>query len=227
MKSLKFVPNVYKEAGHRELHTKRISENRRLNITARPIKPLVGDKPLRVEEAFKSVIVWGPEFRGNNLLMPAQWDALRQGACSESERAALLDAAKSKIVGKIPELEDDPRTASICPIITSGEEGCMTGCVLAWDATDAHTVAEYLAKGCANIYLEDLCESTGEVVGSDWLGSISYADVVCGTGAYRRIVEGDNFVLAMKERLGQEFSEPAGDSEYPGTEILAAFTKLP
>ena len=61
---------------------------------------------------------------------------------------------------------------------------------------------------------------------SDWLGHLSYSDVTGDTDAYRRVVEGENLVLAMEEHLGVEFPEPE-DSEYPGTEILATFTKLP
>jgi len=226
MKNLKFVPKAYKKAVRRELYTKRISENRRLNIIARPIKPLTGYTPLEVAQAFKSVIMWGPYFKGNTLFTPAELKALCEGTGSDSERAALLDAVKSKILSKFPELKDDPRTASICPIITGVEEEHLTGHVLAWDAADAHTVAEYLAGGCVSIYLEDLYESSWEVLGSDWLGHLSYSDVTGDTDAYRRVVEGENLVLAMEEHLGVEFPEPE-DSEYPGTEILATFTKLP
>lgn len=61
--------------------------------------------------------------------------------------------------------------------------------------------------------------------GGELLGDLSYADVVCDTDAYRRVIGGETFALAMETYLGIEDLEPQ-DPEYPGAELLETFTKL-
>ena len=64
-----------------------------------------------------------------------------------------------------------------------------------------------------------------QAIDSVWLGELSYSDVTCDTDQYRRIIEGENIMLAL-ETL-EEIEPPAcEDPEYPGAESLATFTKM-
>lgn len=222
----KFVAPLYDVMKEKKqlLYTKILEGNRRLDIVALPSEPFIRVTPPEVEQAFYSVIRWYPDFRGDILITPAVWEALYVGTDSESIRAAVLNDATTNIIDDFPELKDDERTVYVCPIVAGSGAGYKHGYVVAWDESDALTVAEYLAEGHAEIYLY-LCESNGELLGGVLLGYLSYADVVCDTDTYRRVVAGDVLVIAMEMLLDEEVPE-SEDPEFPGAEILETFKKL-
>lgn len=221
---LEFVAPVYTVAEKRLLFTRTLDGNQRLDITAQPINPCVGILPEAVEQAFKAVLLNEPGMRDEVLHKPAVWSALYKGADTEADHKAVLNLAAAKLAGKFPELKDDERTAYVCPIVAGAGAGYRHGYVVAWEREDALDVAEFMAGARADIYL-DLLSYNGEFLGGELLGDLSYSDVESDTDNYRRIVEGENFALAMETHLGIEAPEPQ-DPEYPGAELLETFTKM-
>ena len=123
------------------------------------------------------------------------------------------------------ELQINKSTAYICPIISDSGEGYQRGFVVATNAGDALTVAEYMSGGRVEIRL-DLRDFDGELLDGDLLGDLGYADVTGDTDAYRRVIEGERFAEVAADHLDGDDPEPQYD-EYPGAEILATFTKMP
>ena len=224
MKNLKFSDPAYDEAEKRLLYMKTLAGGRRLDIVAHPINPSIGSIPSEVAEAFGSVLLNVTDLREDVLLAPDVWSDMYEGYYSESVHEVVLDAAVTQINERLPELKDDERTAYVCPIVASSGVGYRHGYVVAWEEADALTVAEFMAGGRAEIYLE-LESSGGAILGGDLLGDLSYLDVLCDTDTYRRIVAGEEFALAMETHLGIEAPEPE-DTEFPGAGILSTFTKV-
>lgn len=225
----KYVGRAYKTVGDKcRLYEKTLDTGGRLDVTVQPHIPGVGYLPPAAGKAFESVILWVSCSREDTVLTPAVWAALYKGTDIENARAVLLDVAESRVICKFPELKDDPRTAYVCPVIAGSGAGYQHGYVVATDEADAHTFAEYLAGGRAEISL-DVYSAVGGWLGGDRLGEVSYSDVVGDTDAYRRVVEGEGLVSAFGKLLDVKTPEPKDieDPEYPAAEILKTFTKLP
>ena len=183
-----------------------------------------GDVPSEVEQALCAVTIvaddrktqiWGSfdEFKYLSAVFnPA-------GMCE-----AVFRHIVPQIIYLFPKLGKREVTAYICPIISDSGEGYRRGFVVAENAEDALTVAEYMSGGRAEIHLE-LRDFDGELLGSDLLGDLGYADITGDTDTYQRVVKGDAFLEAAEEYLGGYEPEPQ-DYEFPGAEILAIFTKM-
>lgn len=204
--------------------TRGLPGGRRLDITTRPINPGYGDLPPEVEDAFESILFDVPTTLNENPPLSRALYALDKEPDSEEAKLKLLGWVGHKITTRCPELLEDGRTAYVCPVFSDEGVGFSRGYVVGTDEADTRIVAEFLAGGRVEIYL-DLCESNGELLGGELLGDLSYADVVCDTDAYRRVIGGETFALAMETHLGIEDLEPQ-DPEYPGAELLETFTKL-
>ena len=205
-------------------YTRGLPGGRRLDITTRPINPGYGDLPPEVEDAFESILFDVPTTLNENTPLSRALYALDKEPDSEEAKLKLLGWVGHKITTRCPELLEDGRTAYVCPVFSDEGVGFSRGYVVGTDEADTRIVAEFLAGGRVEIYL-DLCESNGELLGGELLGDLSYADVVCDTDAYRRVIGGETFALAMETYLGIEDLEPQ-DPEYPGAELLETFTKL-
>lgn len=205
-------------------YTRGLPDGRRLDITTRPINPGYGDLPPEIEDAFESILFDVPTTLNENPLLSRALYALGKEPDSEEAKRELLGWVARKITTRCPELLEDGCTAYVCPVFSDEGVGFSRGYVVGTDEADTRIVAEFLAGGRVEIYL-DLCESNGELLGGDLLGDLSYADVVCDTDAYRRVIEGETFAGAVAWHLGIEAPEPQ-DPEYPGAELLETFTKL-
>lgn len=221
---LKYVDPAYTVAEKRSLFTKTLDGNRRLDIVARPQNPADGVMPMWINQAFGSVIWNETNLKENDLCAPVVWESVNEGMSNEAVRVAALKLARDGLLAKVPNLKYGSRTAYICPVISERGEGYRQGYVVAWEESDALDVAAYMAGARADIYL-DLLEYNGEYLGGEWLGDVDYSDLENGTDAYRRIVAGESFALAMETLEGIEALEP-NDPEFPGEELLETFTKL-
>lgn len=227
MKALKFVPPAYEILEERKrLYTKTVGDGQRLDLVAWPLNPHEGTTLQNdIDMAYESVILVETDLKETAQCARVIWEIVNGGMNLEIIRAAGLKAAMDGILSLMPELEDDERTAYICPIISHGGVGYERGYVVAWEESDALDVAEYLAGGRVEI----LCGliSTGEVhpLESAWLGELSYSGITGDTDNYRRVVEGDYLVTAVEDFTGWEAPEPK-DPEFPGAETLETFTKL-
>jgi len=226
MKALKFVPPAYEILEERKtLYIKNVIEGTRLEIRAFPLNPSDGYVPDSLQEAYESVILVETDLKETDQCARVIWEIVNGGMNLEIIRAAGLKAAMDGILSRMPELEDDERTAYICPIISHGGVGYERGYVVAWEKSDALDVAEYLAGGRVEI----LCGlvATGEVhpLESAWLGELSYSGITGDTDSYRRVVEGEYLATAVEDFTGWEEPEPQ-DPEYPGADTLETFTKL-
>lgn len=206
-----YVPRQYDIAEDRILFTHWLDGGRYLDVVVQGINPVVRDAPPEVAEAFKSVILTAPEL-GDPQKAAYEWEYVN------TEMVARMTLTK------FPELEDDPRTAYIYPIISESNVGYHWGFVVAWNEKDARTVAEYMAGGRTEIYL-DLVERDGELADSNLLGELRYSDVLSNSDTYRQIIEGKRFVEAVEKRLGIKNQAPK-DPEYPGAELLKTFRKV-
>ena len=204
--------------------TRELPDGRRLDITTQPINPGYGDLPPEVKDAFESILFDVPTTLNENPPLSRALYALAKEPDSEEAKLKLLGWVGRKITTRCPELLEDGRTAYVCPVFSDEGVGFSRGYVVGTDEADTRIVAEFLAGGRVEIYLV-LCESNGELLGGELLGDLSYADVVCDTDAYRRVIGGETFALAMETYLGIEDLEPQ-DPEYPGAELLETFTKL-
>lgn len=226
MKALKFVAPTYEIPRERKtLYVKNVVEGSHLEIQAWPLNPSDGYVPKPLEEAFESVILVETDLEETDLCAPVIWETMNGGMNLEIIRAVALKAATDGILSRMPELEDDERTAYICPIISHCGVGYERGYVVAWEESDALEVAEYLAGGRVEILCGLIDTKEQQAIDSVWLGELSYSDVTCDTDQYRRIIEGENIMLALETLEGIE--PPAcEDPEYPGAESLATFTKM-
>lgn len=227
MKALKFVPSAYEILEERKtLYTKTVGDGKRIDIVAWPLNPSDGTTfPDDIEMAFESVIWNETDLEETDLCAPVIWETMNGGMNLEIIRVVALKAATDGILSRMPELEDDERTAYICPIISHGGVGYERGYVVAWEESDALEVAEYLAGGRVEILCGLIDTKEQQAIDSVWLGELSYSDVTCDTDQYRRIIEGENIMLALETLEGIE--PPAcEDPEYPGAESLATFTKM-
>lgn len=205
-------------------YTRGLPDGRRLDITTRPINPGYGDLPPEVKDAFESILFDVPTTLNENPLLSRALYTLGMDPDSEEAKHGLLGWVARKITARCPGLVNEGRTAYVCPVFSDEGAGFRRGYVVGTDEADTRTVAEFLAGGRTEIYL-DLCEANGELLGGELLGDLSYADVVCDTDAYRRVIEGETFAGAVAWHLGIEAPEPQ-DPEYPGAELLETFTKL-
>lgn len=221
---LKYVEPAYTVAEKRSLFTKTLDGNRRLDIVARPVNPCIGDYPYVIEQAFRSVIMCVTDLRKEDPALIGLLNRLSGELDSEDVQREILNAAPPRIIRPFPQLKQDGRTAYICPVISERGEGYRLGYVVAWQEEDALDVAEFMAGGRADIYVE-LLDFNGEYLRGYFLGDISYSDVLCETDSYQRIIEGEELRNAVVEQLGIEALEPQ-DPEFPGVELLETFTKL-
>lgn len=227
MKALKFVPPAYEILEERKtLYTKTVGDGQRLDIVAYPLNPHEGTTLQNdIDMAYESVILVETDLKETDQCVRVIWEIVNGGMNLEIIRAAGLKAAMDGILSQMPELEDDERTAYICPIISHGGVGYERGYVVAWEESDALEVAEYLAGGRVEILCGLIDTKEQQAIDSVWLGELSYSDVTCDTDQYRRIIEGENTILALETLEGIE--PPAcEDPEYPGAESLATFTKM-
>lgn len=221
---LKYVEPAYTVAEKRSLFTKTLDGNRRLDIVARPQNPADGDMPMWINQAFGSVIWNETNLKENDLCAPLLVAAASESIDNEADRVVVLKLALDGLLAKVPNLKYDSRNPYICPVISERGEGYRLGYVVAWEESDALDVAAYMAGARADIYL-DLLEYNGEYLGGEWLGDVDYSDLENDADAYRRIVAGESFALAMETIEGIEAPEP-NDLEFPGEELLETFTKL-
>jgi hypothetical protein len=221
---LKFVAPIYDVAEKHLKYTKTLDGNRRLDVIAQPINPCVTDIPGDIEQAFGSVILCVPDLREEDPALIGLLDRLKHELDSEDAQREVLHAVAGRIIHMFPQMKEEPRTAYICPVVSKKGEGYRLGYVVAWEEADALDVAEFMAGGRADIYVE-LLDFNGEYLRGYFLGDISYSDVLCETDSYRRIVEGEELRNAVAEQLGIEAPEPQ-DPEFPGMELLETFTKL-
>lgn len=227
MKDLKFVPPAYEILQERKtLYTKTVGDGERLDIVAWTLNPHEGTTLQNdIDMAYESVILVETDLEETDLCAPVIWETLNGGIYLEIMRAVALKAAMDGILSRMPELEDDERTAYICPIISHGGVGYGRGYVVAWEESDALEVAEYLAGGRVEILCGLIDTKEQQAIDSVWIGELSYSDVTCDTDQYRRIIEGENIMLALETLEGIE--PPAcEDPEYPGAESLETFTKM-
>lgn len=204
--------------------TRGLPDGRRLDITTQPINPGYGDLPPEIEDAFESILFDVPTTLNENPPLSHALYALGKEPDSAEAKRKLLGWVGRKITTRCPGLVNEGCTAYVCPVFSDEGVGFSRGYVVGTDEADTRIVAEFLAGGRVEIYL-DLCESNGELLGGELLGDLSYADVVCDTDAYRRVIEGETFAGAVAWHLGIEAPEPQ-DPEYPGAELLETFTKL-
>lgn len=205
-------------------YTRGLLGGRRLDITTRPINPGYGDLPPEVEDAFESILFDVPTTLNENPLLSRALYALGKEPDSEEAKREFLGWVARKITTRCPGLVNEGRTTYVCPIFSDEGVGFRRGYVVGTDEADTRIIAEFLAGGRTEIYL-DLCEPNGELLGGELLGDLSYSDVTNDTDTYWRIVTGENFALAMETHLGTEALEP-NDPEFPGEELLETFTKL-
>ena len=227
MKALKFVAPTYEIPKERKtLYTKTVGDGERLDVVAWPLNPSDGTTfPDDIDMAYESVILVETDLKETDLCAPVIWETMNGGMNLEIIRAIALKAAMDGILSRMPELVYDNRTAYICPIISHSGVGYERGYVVAWEESDALEVAEYLAGGRVEILCCLIDTKEQQAIDSVWLGELSYSDVTCDTDQYRRIIEGENMMLALETLEGIE--PPAcEDPEYPGAESLATFTKM-
>lgn len=227
MKALKFVPPAYEILEERKtLYTKTVGDGERIDVVAWPLNPHEGTTLSDdIDMAYESVILVETDLKETDLCAPVIWETMNGGMNLEIIRAAGLKAAMDGILSRMPELEDDERTAYICPIISHGGVGYERGYVAAWEESEALDVAEYLAGGRVEILCGLVDTKEQQAIDSVRLGELSYSDVTCDTDHYRRIIEGEDTMLVLETWEGIE--PPAcEDPEYPGAESLATFTKM-
>lgn len=221
---LKYVEPAYTVAEKRSLFTKTLDGNRRLDIVARPLNPGYGDIPNSLKNAFESV-VWIETYFNDKR---AGHHAAHHWFLDQSEFEKNWETYSHFIALGVeedaPGFLNDERTAYFCPIDADKGDGYRRGYVVAWEESDALDVAAYMAGGRVDIYL-DLLDFNGEYLGGEWLGDVDYSDLENDTDAYRRVVAGESFALAMETIEGIEAPEP-NDPEFPGEELLETFTKL-
>lgn len=227
MKALKSVPPAYEILEERKtLYTKTVGDGERLDIVAWPLNPHEGTTLTSdIDMAFESVIWNETDLDADGITDQVMRDWMKNKTFGDLEPAA-LEAIRYDFLQNFSGIQDDERTAYICPIISHGGVGYERGYVVAWEETDALDVAEYLAGGRVEI----LCGlvATGEMhpLESAWLGELSYSDITGDTDSYRRVVEGEYLATAVEDFTGQKAPEPE-DLEFPGVETLETFTKLP
>lgn len=226
MKALKFVPPAYEIPKERKtLYTKTVGDGERLDVIAWPLNPSDGTTfPDDIEMAFESVIWNETDLDEEGITDQVMRDWMKNQTFGDLEHPAMA-AIRYDFLQNFSGIRGDERTAYICPIISHGGVGYGRGYVVAWEESDALEVAEYLAGGRVEILcgLSDTKEQ--QAIDSVWLGELSYSDVTCDTDQYRRIIEGENIMLALETLEGIE--PPAcEDPEYPGAESLATFTKM-
>lgn len=204
--------------------TRGLPDGRRLDITTQPINPGYGDLPPEIEDAFESILFDVPTTLKENPPLSHALYALGKEPDSAEAKCKLLGWVGRKITTRCPELVAEGRTAYVHPVFSDEGVGFSRGYVVGTDEADTRIVAEFLAGGRAEVYL-DLCESNGELLGGELLGDLSYSDVTNDTDTYRRIIEGETFARAVAWHLGIEAPEPQ-DPEFPGAELLKTFTKL-
>lgn len=227
MKALKFVAPTYEILQERKtLYTKTVGDGERLDVVVWPLNPYEGTTLQNdIDMAYESVILVETDIKKTDQCALVIWETLNGGMHLEILREVALKAATDGILSRMPELEDDERTAYICPIISHGGVGYERGYVVAWEESDALDVAEYLAGGRVEI----LCGLVGagelHPLESAWLGELSYLDITNDTASYRRVVEGEYLVTSVEDFTGWGAPEPQ-DPEFPGAELLETFTKL-
>ena len=226
MKALKFVPPAYEIPKERKtLYTKTVGDGERLDVVAWPLNPSDGTTfPDDIEMAFESVIWNETELDEEGITDQVMRDWMKNQTFGDLEHPA-MEAIRYDFLQNFSGIRGDERTAYICPIISHGGVGYGRGYVVAWEESDALEVAEYLAGGRVEILCGLIDTKEQQAIDSVWLGELSYSDVTCDTDQYRRIIEGENIMLALETLEGIE--PPAcEDPEYPGAESLATFTKM-
>lgn len=226
MKALKFVAPTYEILQERKtLYTKTVGDGERLDVVAWPMNPSDGTTfPDDIEMAFESVIWNETDLDEEGITDQVMRDWMKNQTFGDLEHPA-MEAIRYDFLQNFSGIRGDERTAYICPIISHGGVGYGRGYVVAWEESDALEVAEYLAGGRVEILCGLIDTKEQQAIDSVWLGEHSYSDVTCDTDQYRRIIEGENIMLALETLEGIE--PPACEEpEYPGAESLATFTKM-
>ena len=190
MKALKFVPPAYEILEERKtLYTKTVGDGKRIDIVAWPLNPHEGTTLQNdIDMAYESVILVETDIKETDQCARVIWEIVNGGMNLEIIRAAGLKAAMDGILSRMPELEDDERTAYICPIISHGGVGYERGYVVTWEESDALDVAEYLAGGRVELLCGLVETREQQPLESTWLGELSYSDITGDTDTYRRIL---------------------------------------
>lgn len=226
MRDLKFVPPAYEILEERKtLYTKTVGDGKRIDIVAWPLNPSDGTTfPDDIDMAFESVIWNETDLDEEGITDQVMRDWMKNQTFGDLEHPA-MGAIRYDFLQNFSGIRGDERTYYICPIISHGGVGYERGYVVAWEESDALEVAEYLAGGRVEILCGLIDTKEQQAIDSVWLGELSYSDVTCDTDQYRRIIEGENTMLALETLEGIE--PPAcEDPEYPGAESLATFTKM-
>lgn len=226
MKALKFGPPAYEILEERKtLYTKTVGDGKRLDVVAWPLNPSDGTTfPDDIGMAFESVIWNETDLDEEGITEQVMRDWMKNQTFGDLEHPA-MEAIRYDFLQNFSGIRGDERTAYICPIISHGGVGYERGYVVALEESDALEVAEYLAGGRVEILCGLIDTKEQQAIDSVWLGELSYSDVTCDTDQYRRILEGENTMLALETLEGIE--PPAcEDPEYPGAESLATFTKM-
>lgn len=226
MKALKFVPPAYEIPKERKtLYTKTVGDGKRIDIVAWPLNPSDGTTfPDDIEMAFESVIWNETDLDEEGITDQVMRYWMKSQTFGDLEHPA-MEAIRYDFLQNLSGIRGDERTAYICPIISHGGVGYGRGYVVAWEESDALEVAEYLGGGRVEILCGLIDTKEQQAIDSVWLGELSYSDVTCDTDQYRRIIEGENTMLALETLEGIE--PPAcEDPEYPGAESLATFIKM-
>lgn len=226
MKTVKFVAPTYEILQERKmLYTKTVGDGERLGVVAWPLNPHQGTTLQDdIDTAFESIIWTDTRLHEETITAQVMRDWMKTQTFGDLEQAA-LEAVRYDLIQNFPEVQDDERTAYICPIISNGGVGYERGYVVAWEESDALDVAEYLAGGRVEILCGLLDTVEQQPLESAWLGELSYSDITGDTDNYRRVVEGEYLATAVEELTGWKAPEPE-DPEFPGAETLETFTKV-
>lgn len=219
--ALSYVEPLYIGAKERILYSRAYGRRQYLDITANPVRPSMDMLPWELNYAFASVVTVNTDMRKEN----PDWDAVSHRLQLQVDpgyaRKIFMETVTPCLTERFPELKGDKHKAYICPVVSCGDMGYQCSYVVAWDKTDALTVAEYLAGGRAAIYL-DLVDVDGETINSELIGRLSYSDIEAGTDAYRQIIEGGDLVSALWKFLDTD--DP--DLMLHGPELLKTFRKM-
>lgn len=112
-----------------------------------PRSPWGGNVPYEVEQAFKSVIVFTRYRREEDWGNLEIFKYLSARFNPEGAKAVVMSNVAPKVIYLFPKLKHKEYVAYICPILSAGGEGYLTGYVVAKKKKDAFTAAKYLAGG--------------------------------------------------------------------------------
>lgn len=119
-------------------------------VVESPRSPWGDDVPYEVKQAFKSVIMFTRYRREEDWGNLEIFKYLSARFNPEGAKAVVMSNVAPKVIYLFPKLKHKEYVAYICPILSAGGEGYLTGYVVAKKKKDAFTIAEYLAGGARN-----------------------------------------------------------------------------